>query len=375
MPLNVASGRMFPLARGPASQDWAAPSKLADAPTSMPISARSEVSPSSAVAPATSSGTVTSATARRRIAGRSAAGNRPSSPDSPRTYGASPPSRITTAGSERAVARATSPSDGALIARASTSQKPAARARYRNSPPTRKDQARARAPVMLRSGCGDALEHLGVRVEVRVHRGHVVVVLELLDQPQELAGGRFVDLDAGRRAHRQLGGLELDPRALERLADGCEVARGRHDLPDALVVGDVLRAGLDRGHQVVLAEALGVDHDDALLLELPRDGAGLAQVAAALSEDVPHLGAGAVAVVGERLDEQRDAARAVALVHHGLDLLGVGARAGPLRDRALDVVLRHARVLRLLHGVRERCVHLGVAAALARGNLDRPGQL
>ena len=48
-----------------------------------------------------------------------------------------------------------------------------------------------------------------------------------------------------------------------------------------VVVGDVLGAGLDRGHQVVLGVALGVDDDDALLLEQLGDRARLAEVAAA----------------------------------------------------------------------------------------------
>ena len=67
-----------------------------------------------------------------------------------------------------------------------------------------------------------------------------------------------------------------------------------------------------------------------------------------------HLGAGAVAVVRHRLDEHRDAARAVALVDDVLERLGVGALARALGDRALDVVLRHRRVARLGDGQRER---------------------
>ena len=66
------------------------------------------------------------------------------------------------------------------------------------------------------------------------------------------------------------------------------------------------------------------------------------------------LGAGAVAVVGQRLDEHRDAAGAVALVDDGLERVGVGALAGALGDRALDVVLGHRGVLGLLDGQPER---------------------
>jgi hypothetical protein len=102
---------------------------------------------------------------------------------------------------------------------------------------------------------------------------------------------------------------------------------------------------------------------------------GLAEVAAMLGEGVAHLGAGAVAVVGRRLDQHRNSSRPVAFVHHGLERSRVAALAGPLRDRALDVVLRHRRVLGLLHGERERRVALDVAAAVLRGDGDRAREL
>ena len=51
------------------------------------------------------------------------------------------------------------------------------------------------------------------------------------------------------------------------------------------------------------------------------------------------VGGGAVAVVGQRLDDDGDAARAVALVADLLVVLGVAARG--LLDGALDIVLRH----------------------------------
>ena len=89
-----------------------------------------------------------------------------------------------------------------------------------------------------------------------------------------------------------------------------------------------------------------------------------------LAERVAHVAAGAVAVVGQRLDEHRDAAGAVALVEDGLVALGVGALAGAALDRALDVVLGHRGVLGLLHGQRERRVAVDVAAALLRGHRD-----
>ena len=121
------------------------------------------------------------------------------------------------------------------------------------------------------------------------------------------------------RPLRDLGGLHLDPGLLERGAHGGQVGRLAEDLEHVVVEHDVLGAGVDRDHQVVLGVALAVDHDDALLVEQVGDGAGLAEVAAVLGEGVADLGAGAVAVVGQRLDEDRDAAGAVALVDDGLE--------------------------------------------------------
>ena len=165
------------------------------------------------------------------------------------------------------------------------------------------------------------------------------------------------------------------PASVERRAHVGELRRLGQDLEDAVLLGDVLGAGLDRGHEVVLGVPLAVDDDQAALVEEVGDGAGLAEAAAVLAEQVADVGAGAVAVLGHRLDEQRDAAGRVGLVHDVLDRGGVGARAGPLRDRALDVVLGHRRVLGLLDGELQRRVALELAPAVARGGRDRPREL
>ena len=77
--------------------------------------------------------------------------------------------------------------------------------------------------------------------------------------------------------------------------------------------------------------------DDALALELPAHRAGLGHVAAVAGEEVADLGAGAVAVVGERLDDDGHAAGRVALVVDRLvaDPLEL---AGAALDRPLDGV-------------------------------------
>src|ERR1700739_2000462 len=93
--------------------------------------------------------------------------------------------------------------------------------------------------------------------------------------------------------------------------------------------------------RTAVKSARAVAEDDALLLEQVGDGAGLAERAAVFGEEVAHVGAGAGAVVGGGLDEQRDAGGPVALVDDGLQRVGVAALAGALGDGALDVVLGH----------------------------------
>ena len=85
------------------------------------------------------------------------------------------------------------------------------------------------------------------------------------------------------------------------------------------------------------------------LLELPRDRPRPGQAATCLGEDGAHVRRGPIAVVGRGLDEDRDAAGAVALVHDLLELLGLVATARTL-DGALDVVRGHVHRARLVHG-------------------------
>src|SRR6185436_20428668 len=118
-----------------------------------------------------------------------------------------------------------------------------------------------------------------------------------------------------------------------------------------------------------------LDDDHALTCELPGDAAALAEAPAVAGERVAHLLRGAVAVVGEGLDQQRDPPRRVALVDDLLVLLTVAELTGPPLDRAFDVLVGDAEALRLLDRARERHVSLDAAAALSRRNLDRAQKL
>ena len=87
---------------------------------------------------------------------------------------------------------------------------------------------------------------------------------------------------------------------------------------------DVVGAGLDRRleHRLVVGD-LAVEDDEPDPVEHERDRARLGQRAAGLGERGAHLARGAVAVVGQRFDDHRHAARRVALVAHLVVILAV----------------------------------------------------
>ena len=133
--------------------------------------------------------------------------------------------------------------------------------------------------------------------------------------------------------------------------------------------------GVDRGQGDLVGVDPGArDRDQAARLELPGHRAGAGQLAAGLGEHRANLGRRAIAVVGLGLDEDRHAARAVALVDDLLELLRVTA-AGRLVDRPLDVVGGHVDRARLLDREAQPVVGVGVAAALPRRHADLPGDL
>ena len=116
----------------------------------------------------------------------------------------------------------------------------------------------------------------------------------------------------------------------------------------------------------------GID-DLALAVEHEADDAGLAQVAAVLGEQRAHVRGGAVAVVGHRLDEDRDAVGAVALVTDFLVVLAVAA--GGLLDRPLDVVLGHRGRAGLFHRQAQARVLFRIRVAHLGGHGDFLGKL
>src|SRR6185295_455053 len=90
---------------------------------------------------------------------------------------------------------------------------------------------------------------------------------------------------------------------------------------------------------------------------------------------MPNVRRCAVAIVRQRLDDHRDAVRAVALVDDRLEGLRIRIRARAARDRALDVVLRHGIGARLLDRVLQREVAGWIGSPLLRRDDDRAREL
>src|SRR5215212_1414672 len=94
-----------------------------------------------------------------------------------------------------------------------------------------------------------------------------------------------------------------------------------------------------------------------------------------LVEEVAHVGASAIAVVGQPLHQDRGATGPVALIDGTLYRLSRVTRPAPAFDRTLDALLRHREVAGLLDRGGERVVGVGIAPALACSDRDRPRQL
>src|SRR2546425_12581321 len=167
-------------------------------------------------------------------------------------------------------------------------------------------------PIPVVPGSIPRITRLGVLqdlfgdVEVRVHLDHVIESLEGLDQSEQLASGVALHADGRRRTHRELRRPGLDSRRLERLLHSLERCRSRIDGRETRFDLDVLRPRVDRGElDGVGVLSLGVDLDDALLLEEPLHGARFAELAAAARERRADLGHRAVPVIRRGLDHHR----------------------------------------------------------------------
>src|SRR5262249_22525213 len=128
---------------------------------------------------------------------------------------------------------------------------------------------------------------------------------------------------------------------------------------------------------VVFGQAVLLQRDHALAGEQVGDRPRVGHGAAVARHRYPHFAGGAVAVVGQAFDQDRDAVGRIALVGDGLPVGAAGFLAGAALARLFDVVVGHRALLRLLDGVVERRVAPRVSASDAGRDLDvldQPGE-
>ena len=192
----------------------------------------------------------------------------------------------------------------------------------------------------------------------------VVVFVEHIPELAHLPAAVDIEVDVVTRDVAGLGGLGGNPLFLERLAHGLEQLGVAGDLVITVDQFDVVGAGLERDlHQAFLGDVLGIDDEQSLESEQIADASHGAEIAAGEFEHPPELAGGAVAVIGQRLAKHGHAAGSIALVDHFFEVLAADL-AGPLLDRALDVVLGDAERACLVDRVAEPHVRRGVATAV-----------
>ena len=151
-------------------------------------------------------------------------------------------------------------------------------------------------------------------VAVGVDLLHVVELFDHVEQAQRLRGSLFVERCRDLRDHRKLGGGYLQSGLHERTTHFVEVCRAGDHFDVAFLGTNIIGACIDGEEgDLVGVTAVRLDVDQALRLELPGDGSGLAERSAVARKRLADLGDGAIAVVGDGLDEDGDAGRAVAL--------------------------------------------------------------
>ncbi len=132
---------------------------------------------------------------------------------------------------------------------------------------------------------------------------------------------------------------------------------------------NIVRTGLDgRFHHLVCIADFRLVGNLADTVEGEGDRSGFTQRTTSLGKDGSYIGGSAVTVVGKRLDDDGDAARAVAFVADLIIVLAFGTRS--LLDGALDIVFRHRLGLGVLDGQTQARVHVRVGHARLGRNGD-----
>ena len=164
--------------------------------------------------------------------------------------------------------------------------------------------------------------------------------------------------------------LSFEPGFFQRVLHRGKIVRAGDDLDAAIVIADhVFRTGVDGGLHHFIFRGAGREHQLPAMLELIRDTAVGAHIAAMFGEGVAHIGDRAHFVVGEAIHHHRRAAYAVAFIArffigHAFQL------AGAAFDGAIDVVARHVFGFAFVDGEPQARVVVWVAAAHAGSHGD-----
>src|SRR6266851_1399023 len=227
-------------------------------------------------------------------------------------------------------------------------------------------------PRILRAGPAIAPHYSPLLIDHRrgVDLLHVVDVLQRLEQllhPPRLIA--FQNVFRGG-LHGDFREVRLQPGFCEPVSHRDEIGgRANHFHRAVVVGGDVLGAGVERRfHDFFLARP-GRENELAAVLEEERDRPVGAEIASVLGEGVAHLRHGSDAVVAQAVHHHRRPARPVALVAGLLVADALQAARAALR-RALDRVLGHVRVVRLVDRKAQPRVHRRIGPAQARGHRD-----
>ncbi|SPU77103.1 Uncharacterised protein [Brucella suis] len=129
-----------------------------------------------------------------------------------------------------------------------------------------------------------------------------------------------------------------------------------------------------RFHNLVGIASFRLVDDFANAIEHEGNRAGFAERTARLGEGGTHIGCRSIAIVRQRLDNDRYAAGATALIAHFIIVLAV--IAGSLLDGALNIVLGHGLRLGILDRQTQARVHRRVghpcfaATVISRASLE-----
>jgi len=211
--------------------------------------------------------------------------------------------------------------------------------------------------------------HLVRDLRVRVHFGHIFVLLDCLNEMHEvLRGGQVVDRRFLRRDVLESGGGDFKFLVLEKIAHLGPVVAARHDVHGSILHPfDLFRAGIDQLQLQIVAVhgACFLSHHHTFLIEHPEHGVGFRPSAATTFNDGANTGDGAVPVIRQTFDDHGGIAWSVGGVEHHPHLFPLEL-ACSLLDRAFNVGVRHAFRFGIVDCGAQGRVHDRIAAAFRR---------